>query len=226
MPAAVRDTVPPAALYRIGRAPDPLAWPPPGLAAGNNRFDDPAGQFAVFYAAEQRLTCFIETLARYRLALEWVAAVGPTAGGLGGHASPGPARVPADWREKRRLGRFRLAAGQRGLDLRALETRIALRGALAAELTARSLADFDLGDAVSRDRTVTQTVARWAYEAGFNDIAYTSRFGCDYDCWAIFDRAHVLRDETEALATDDLDLIEVARLFDLVIPSAGHRSSG
>jgi hypothetical protein len=56
------------ALYRLGRLPDPLAWPSWEFA-GDGRFDDPQRQFRTLYAAEQRHACFVETLARFRLSL-------------------------------------------------------------------------------------------------------------------------------------------------------------
>jgi len=48
---SVRSAPAPAtALYRVGRLPDPLSWPP-WEYAGSGRFDDPAGEFRVLYAA-------------------------------------------------------------------------------------------------------------------------------------------------------------------------------
>ena len=38
-----------------------------------NRFDDPEGTYRVIYASSQRLGCFLETLARFRVDLELVA---------------------------------------------------------------------------------------------------------------------------------------------------------
>ena len=61
---------PPQLIYRIGRKPD--AWQPPDWALAStdgtfgNRFDDPEGYYRVLYAASQELSCFIETLARFR----------------------------------------------------------------------------------------------------------------------------------------------------------------
>ena len=46
-------------LYRVGRAPDPLAWPPPNL---DGRYNDPHSVFRVLYAASERRAAFLETL--------------------------------------------------------------------------------------------------------------------------------------------------------------------
>jgi hypothetical protein len=61
-------------LYRIGRRPDPLAWPP-WEYVGSGRFDDAAGEFRMLYATVQRRAGFVETLARFRPSLGALAAL-------------------------------------------------------------------------------------------------------------------------------------------------------
>jgi len=101
-------------LYRIGRLPDPLAWPPWDYV-GTGRFDDPAGEFRVLYATVQRRTGFLETLARFRPSLEVLAALE----GVENTDEPFPMpQVPADWYHARAIGRLRLRTRQRWLDLR------------------------------------------------------------------------------------------------------------
>jgi hypothetical protein len=65
-------------LFRVGRDDD--AWAVPDWAYAKedrtfgNRFDDPVGVYRVLYASSQRLGCFVETLARFRVsscALPW-----------------------------------------------------------------------------------------------------------------------------------------------------------
>jgi hypothetical protein len=55
--------------------PNPLDWLPIDRV-GANRFDDPARQFRVLYAARQRTACFAETLALFRPSLELLAETG------------------------------------------------------------------------------------------------------------------------------------------------------
>jgi hypothetical protein len=152
-------------LYRIGRIPDPLALPPIERT-GQNRFDDPNRQFRTIYAAEQRLACFVETLVPFRISLEWLAAVEQVRPGIYGNDEPTIGLVPRDWLDRRCIGVFTLQPRQRWLDLRSLATRVALRSEFASLLSAHALADFDLGDALSRNRSLTQAIARWAYERG------------------------------------------------------------
>src|SRR5690348_341490 len=123
--------------------------------------------------------------------------------------------VPEHWLSTRRIGHLALAVDGRWLDLRELETRVAVRRELASVLLARQLADFDLGDALARQRPLTQRIARWAYDAGYRGVAYTSRFGCNFDCWAIFVPTRVTAQSVDSISFDDSDLVEVVRLFDL-----------
>ena len=144
-------------LYRIAHLPDPLAWVPWELAGGG-RFDDPQGQFRVLYAAAQRRGAFVETLARFRPAIESLAQPWQLAAGT----APAPAaNISADWYEKRGIAEFRLSPGQRWLDLRAPETREELRAALANTLLTLGLSDLDLSRVVGPRRSFTQAIARW-----------------------------------------------------------------
>lgn len=63
--------VPSGEIYRLGRKPDP--WAPPDWVWADldgtfgNRYDDPQSTYRVLYASSQRLGCFLETLARFRV---------------------------------------------------------------------------------------------------------------------------------------------------------------
>jgi hypothetical protein len=63
-------THPEGVLYRLGRQPDPWAWPDwtyaGELGRFDNRYDDPRGGYRVLYASSERLAPFLETLARFR----------------------------------------------------------------------------------------------------------------------------------------------------------------
>jgi hypothetical protein len=147
MPA--RSVTLPAQLWRIGRYPDPFAWVP-WEYTGRGRFDDPLSQFRVLYTAEQRLACFVETLAPYRPDLDWLA-------------------------EVRRL------------------------------------------------RALTQQISRWAYEQGYQALAYTSRFGAEFDCWVLFGGENAPSPPSftplriAVIERDNPDLAEAARLLGLTL---------
>ncbi|MEV4418957.1 RES domain-containing protein [Patulibacter sp. NPDC049589] len=62
--------IPTGRLHRLARRPDPWAWPDWAFAGPDgtfgNRYDDPQSEYRVLYAGSDRLTCFLETLARFR----------------------------------------------------------------------------------------------------------------------------------------------------------------
>jgi hypothetical protein len=75
---------PTAPIFRLGRPPVP--WEPPDWSRAHsdgtfgNRFDDPTGYYRVLYESSQRLSCFIETLARFRPGLNLLAELDGIAG--------------------------------------------------------------------------------------------------------------------------------------------------
>ncbi len=214
MIAVQAATTPVAPLYRIGWSPNPLAWPPRAYI-GSERFDDPRRRFRTLYAAEQRRACFVETLAQYRADLQQLAAEAVVASG---ERREEPPRVPIAWCDERRVGRFRLQPGQPWLDLRAFETREALRRQVARKLLDLGLADLDVSVALATNRALSQAIARWAYEHGYHGIAYTSRFDVAFNCWAVFDNATIEPIlPFERIDRDDPDLHATAALFGLTL---------
>jgi hypothetical protein len=219
MPVATAE--PPASgLYRIGRFPDPLVYPPWHVAAAKaGRFDDPGDEFRVLYTAVQRVACFVETLAVFRPRLAFLDQARSLPDGDRGDDTPVLGTVPAGWHRERLIGRLTAAPGQRWLDLRSHETILALRVELATTLTALGLDDFDLRVAVGSNRRLTQTIARWAYERDFQGIAYTSRHGADLDCWTIFEGSRFEPEEIALVDAQDPDLVIAARRLGLRMPS-------
>ena len=206
-------------LWRIGRYPDPLAWTP-WQFIGNGRFDDPRREFRALYLAEQRLACFVETLASFRPDLAILADLGNIAAGDAGDRAPRLGRLPPDWLTTHRIGWLQPRPDVKVLDLRALETRETLRAELAPFLRARGYRDFDMSVALNQDPILTQHISRWAYERGYRGIAYTSRFGSEFDCWVL---CAGLGEETlpfeplgmAPIAPNDNDLLAAMRLFGL-----------
>lgn len=198
-------------LHRLGRLPDPLAWTP-WAHVGGGRFDDPLHAFRVLYAAEDRLTCCLESLAGFRAPADdalaqALAALGPAAAG---DVLPTAGVVPVDWRQARGYSELRFPSDQPVLDLRTPEGLETLRRGL-------RLPDADLGDVLHRDRARTQAFARWAYERGDQAIGYPSRFAAVGGCWAIFDTARFEPGPITPLVATDVDLGRAAAIFALAI---------
>lgn len=207
-----RARIPRTALYLIGRRPDPLAWPP-WEYVGSGRFDDPAGKFRVLYATAQRRAAFLETLAHFRTSLDVLAALQAVENT---NEPIPPPQVPAEWYHARAVGRLRLATRQLWLELRSVETREALRCALAHTLLDLGLEDLDLRGVVGPKRQLTQAIARWAHDHGYAGLVYSSRFDAALTCWAIFEGA--VFDPVrpfEPILADDPDLVATAKLFGL-----------
>jgi hypothetical protein len=169
-------------------------------------------RFRVLYAARKRTACFAEVLAGFRPSLELLAETGDPAD-IAGEVSRGFLR-------SRGTATFRLLRG-RWLDVRRVETLEALRTAFGPTLHDYGLADVDLGGLCGPQRAFTQSVAAWAHQRGYQGMVYASRFGANFDAWAVFDTARIEPvGPVTPLSPDDPDLLAVAQVFALRLPSS------
>ena len=132
----------PGVIYRLGRKPDP--WSAPDWASAGpdgtfgNRFDDPEGMYRVLYASSQRLGCFLETLARFRVDPKLLAELAE----IEGEDDYCPlGEVPLEWVEKRIMGVA--TAGGEYADICSSEWISRLRIVLAGHLEKFGLDDLD-----------------------------------------------------------------------------------
>jgi hypothetical protein len=213
------DTKTPIApLFRLGRKPNP--WNPPDWSRAlpdgtfGNRFDDPQGNYRVLYAATQRVSCFVETLARFRPDLSLIAELQAIAGEddywpLG--------TVPSDWCEPRIMGEATVTGAY--ADIYGASWVSYLRHALASDCVALGLEDLD--DSVLQQgdpRRLTQLASLKVNEAGLDGIYYRSRYGHDLENWALFEPFEFSSRETAiAVRPDDVDLQKACRLLGLKI---------
>lgn len=210
-------------VFRLGRSPDPWAWPDWAYATGatfGNRWDDPLGEYRVLYASSQRLGAFVETLARFRPDLTVVAGLSEIAGD---DDSPPAGVVPPRWRAGRRMGEAELAG--RFVDVGEAQTLATLRLVTAAEAIRHGLDEIDASTIrLSAPRGFTQEISRlvyaWKADHGpFAGIRYRSRLGDEFVNWAIFETPEgtspiaVGRDET--IDADDPDFLAALELLDL-----------
>ena len=209
---------PPVVLFRIGRQPNP--WTPPDWAYAHNdgtfgnRFDDPEGSYRVLYASSQRLSCFAETLARFRPSLDVLA-------GLDEIEGPNdflPFNVE-NWVRNRRVG----TASARGnfADIYANGWVSALRMELAAEAVRLGLGEIDASALqASEPRRLTQEASLRVRWRGLDGIYYRSRFGHSLENWALFEPWQLTAGEPEEISKDDPDLLEILHRF--AIHTIGH----
>ena len=166
---------PTAPIFRLGRRPDP--WEPPDWSRAHsdgtfgNRFDDPTGYYRVLYASSQRLSCFIETLARFRPDLSLLAELD----GIAGEDDYVPlGNVPSEWCDERRLGNC-TAQGSYA-DIYSAYWVGRLRQTLASECLKLGLEDLDVAILQQgKPRRLTQVSSLEVYKAGLNGIYYRSR---------------------------------------------------
>ncbi len=202
----------PGAIYRLGRKPDPWSvpdWASAGLdGTFGNRFDDPEGMYRVLYASTQRLGCFLETLARFRVDLKLLTELAEIVGEddyfpLG--------EVPLEWVEKRMIGVA--TAGGEYADICSSEWISRLRVALAGHLERFGVDDLDASVLqMTAPRGLTQLVSRVVFSEGLAGIYYRSKYGHDVENWALFEPFQITVKDSEPIRVDDPDL---QRAFEL-----------
>lgn len=205
-------------IYRLGRYPDP--WAPPDWSRAQpdgtfgNRFDDPTGYYRVLYASSQRLSCFLETLARFRPDLTLLAELRE----IEGEDDFFPlTQIPRAWCRARLLG----AGRSRGhyADIYAAEWVGHLRSVLSTECLKLGLADLDVAILQQgQPRRLTQLASLEVYKSGLNGIYYRSRYGHDLENWAIFEPFDVqVAADAELISEDDPDLLAACAILGVVI---------
>lgn len=223
---------PPASpLYRVGRAPDPLAWPDwqyadPATATFGNRWDDPRGLYRVLHTSASRLGCYLECLSRFRPDPQVVA--GLEAIEDNGKLPPTAAAgiVPADWAANRMIGRVDVAKGIFA-DVAASDSLGILNRQMAAVLIEFNFSELDAATLrLKAPRDFTQRVSRFVFEAStktgdpFSGIYYRSRLGDDIENFALFEgpgRWILANEAKQPIELDDLDLIEALRILGIAI---------
>jgi RES domain len=201
MSCDIEAASPSGTLHRIGRRPDPWAWPdwsranPDGTFG--NRYDDPGGEYRVLYASSDRRGAYLEVLARYRADPAVRRELGeievePGQADLDG---PEPGRLPRSWLDQRVIGTARadaqFAAVGHTRSLAYLRDHLADRGLhyKIPELDASAIR-------LSVPRAFTQEISRLVFECAtatggpqFAGINYRSRLGDEIENWAIFEPA-------------------------------------
>lgn len=226
MTPPLASTSPGGLLYRVGRAPDPWAWPDWAFAGEDgtfgNRFDDPGADYRVLYASSLRVGAFVEVLARYRTDPALVAEYAEISDDGGDdHPTIPPGIVPGDWPTQRLVG----TATHSGpfADVGHSDSLAHLRVALASRVLHHGLDDLDGGDLRRRvPRAFTQEISRYVFERGVDaegrslaGIRYLSRLGDELENWAVFEGTEP-EDRTSApIAVDDEDLQAALAKLDL-----------
>jgi hypothetical protein len=211
-------------LFRIGRKPDPWAWPDWAYAIHSgtfgNRYDDPDSDYRVLYAASDEVAPFVETLARFRPDVQLLADLEEINDEPDDPPTMPGGVVPEEWFAKRSLGQA--AFDGRFCDIADAGSLTHLRLSMAATLVQHGLDDLDAGDIRSRGpRELTQRISREVFEASdddggpFDGIRYPSRLGDGLVNWAIFEGTDPHDTTSEDLRRDHPALRRALELLDL-----------
>jgi hypothetical protein len=163
---------PPRPLFRVGRDVD--AWAVPDWAYAKedgtfgNRFDDPKRVYRVLYASSQRLGCFIETLARFRVDVSFIADLALMENGEDDFTALGTVRRA--WIKGRCIGTANVEGEY--ADIYALGWVSHLRSALAGIAVKLEMEDIDLS---SLERAEPRQLTQEAGERGFEPPTPWSR---------------------------------------------------
>lgn len=205
-------------IYRLGRHPNP--WAPPDWSRAQpdgtfgNRFDDPTAYYRVLYASSQRLSCFLETLARFRPDLTLLAELQQISGDNDFFPL---AQVPQAWCETRVLGTGTTAGVY--ADIYTTQWVGHLRTTLSAECLRLGLQDLDVAVLQQgQPRRLTQLASLEVYKGGLNGIFYRSRYGHDLENWALFEPFDLqIVGNAEAVRPDNADFLAACKVLGIVI---------
>ena len=211
---ALELRTPTQSVYRVARYPD--AWQLPDWSRAKdgtfgNRFDDPESDYRVLYAASQEVSCYVETLARFRPDLTLLEELQEIEGDddflpVG--------EVPLSWCENRVIGTA--AADGNYADIYAVEWIALLRRKLVSDCLRLGLRDLDASALQnSSPRTLTQLVSRIVYEIGLAGVYYRSRYGHNLENWALFEPCRIHRTKSKRVTADDPALEEAMEILGL-----------
>ena len=167
----------------------------------------------MLYASSQRLGCYLETLARFRVDLTLYAEISAIEGEndfvpLGA--------VPLSWAEPRLLGAAQLDGSY--ADVYGSDWIGILRLELAADCLELGITELDASALQqSIPRTLTQRVSRLVFRRGLNGIQYRSRYGHDILNWALFEPFHLSDSHSEPIDLSDPDLLRALAIHRLRI---------
>ena len=198
----------------MARYPD--AWQLPDWSRAKdgtfgNRFDDPESEYRVLYASSHEVSCFVETLARFRPDLTLLEELQE----IKGDDDFLPfGEVPLNWCANRVIGTA-AADGNYG-DVYAAEWIALLRRKLVSDCLRLGIRDLDASELQnSSPRTLTQLVSRVVYDMGLAGVYYRSRYGHNLENWALFEPCRIHRMKSKAVVPEDTALLEAMRILGL-----------
>jgi hypothetical protein len=205
---------PTQSIHRVARYPD--AWQLPDWSRAKdgtfgNRFDDPESEYRVLYASSHEVSCFVETLARFRPDLTLPEELKEIEGDddflpVG--------QVPLNWCANRVIGTA--AADGNYADIYAAEWISLLRRKLVSDCLRLGIQDLDVAALQSSSpRTLTQLVSRIVYDMGLGGIYYRSHYGHNLENWALFEPCRIHRTKSKPVTPNETALLEAMKILGL-----------
>jgi hypothetical protein len=198
----------------VARYPD--AWQLPDWSRAKdgtfgNRFDDPESEYRVLYASSHEVSCFVETLARFRPDLTLLEELKE----IEGEDDFLPVgEVPLTWCANRVIGTA--AANGNYADIYAAEWIALLRRKLVSDCLRLGVRDLDASELQnSSPRTLTQLVSRVVYDMGLAGVYYCSRYGHNLENWALFEPCRIHRTRSKPVTPQEAALLEAMRILGL-----------
>jgi hypothetical protein len=171
--------------------------------------------YRVLYASSQRVGCFLESLARFRIEPTLLAEFSE----IEGEDDFYPVgTVPLDWFSIRIMGSATVSGDYADIGSSEWISRIRLR--LIPLFAEFGLEEFDASTLQkTHPRSLTQRISRFVFESRLDGIYYRSKYGHDIDNWALFEPFKVSDPRTEPLRLNDADLQAALRLHGLKLAS-------
>ena len=166
-----------------------------------------------YYASSQEVSCFIETLSRFRPDLTLLAELQA----IEGEDDFLPVgEVPPDWRENRVMGTA--SAEGNYAEICGGEWIAHLRRRLASECLRLGITDLDASVLQSGSpRRITQLASLVVRGLGFSGIYYRSRYAHNFENWALFEPFRIRDTASRPIAKNDPALREAVRILGLTL---------
>ncbi len=127
-----------------------------------------------------------------------------------------PSVIPLGWTDNHVLGTAVIDGNY--ADIFAGEWITLLRRKLASKCLSLGIKDFDASVLQSGSpRRVTQLASRVVYELSLPGIYYRSRYGHDFENWAVFEPFRITDMASWAIAKDNPALLQAARILELTV---------
>ena len=165
----------------------------------------------MLYASSQKLGCFVECLARFRIDPQLAAELAHIAGEDDYYPI---GEVPEEWFSERQLGTATIDGEY--ADICNAEWISRLEKKLLPQFKEFGLTEFTAATLQqTHPRRLTQLISRAVYDEGLSGIRYPSKYGHDLENWAIFEPFPIRDLSIDPIYPTDVDALKALELLHL-----------